>query len=519
MRKFFSLIARNVVYLSIFLMMALIVTITAITFRNQNVMKQTNGHVAEAEMVIRNVEDLWTGVMLMDLGVRGYALTKKEGLLAPFNQAIKANPAYIDTLRRVIKKQNLEPEKLEQYIRLSNNYVETCRQMISMVDQDSLTGFVSILEEDRGLALWQSYYAFSSALIAHETQMKAEAQKSYRAAISSNTILQILLFILGVPSLYIIYYKIRKQASSTRTLLLDLEHNNRKYVFDPGTPVVEDHTAIMDSSISNLKKAAAFIDKITKGEYDAGWPGMDAKNTALNQYGLSGTLINMRDQMKRIKEEDENRIWVTEGLTSFTEIIRQYQEDVNGLCDQAVRFITKYMGAQQGGVFLLQEEEDRQYLEMVACYAFDKKKFMEKRVGLGEGLIGQAFLEGSTMFLKQVPQGYTHITSGLGQATPDCVLIVPMRYNEKMEGVVEIAGFHDWKEHERTFVGKATEYMAASLSSVRSTQKMKILLAQMQSQTEELHAQEEEMRQNMEEMAATNEEMKRNEAAYLKNEI
>ena len=87
------------------------------------------------------------------------------------------------------------------------------------------------------------------------------------------------------------------------------------------------------------------------------------------------------------------------------------------------------------------------------------------------------------------------------------------------EGVVEIAGFNEWKAHERNFIDKATEYMAASLSSVRSTQKMKILFEQMQTQTEELHAQEEEMRQNMEEMAATNEEMKRNEAAYLKNEI
>jgi putative methionine-R-sulfoxide reductase with GAF domain len=454
----------------------------------------------------------------MDLGVRGYALTKKEGLLAPFNQAVRANPAYIDTIRTTIKKQNLEADKLEHYIGLSNNYVQTCRQMINMVDRDSLSGFVRILEEDRGLALWQSYYAFSSALIAYETEMKVGAQKNYRAAVTSNTVWQILLFILGVPSLYVIYYKIRKQAASTRSLLLDLERNNRKYVFDPGTPIVEDHKAIMDSSISNLQKAATFIGKITKGEYDANWPGMNAENSTLNQQGLSGTLINMRDQMKRIKEEDENRIWVTEGLTSFTEIIRKYQEDVTGLCDQAIRFITKYMGAQQGGVFLLQEVDDKQYLEMVACYAFEKKKFVEKRVGLGEGLVGQAFLESSTMFLKQVPAGYTHITSGLGQATPDYLIIVPMRYNEKTEGVVEIAGFNEWREHERTFIDKATEYMAASLSSVRSTQKMKILFEQMQSQTEELHAQEEEMRQNMEEMAATNEEMKRNESAYLKNE-
>jgi putative methionine-R-sulfoxide reductase with GAF domain len=177
------------------------------------------------------------------------------------------------------------------------------------------------------------------------------------------------------------------------------------------------------------------------------------------------------------------------------------------------------MGGQQGGVFLLQEEEDDRYLELIACYAFDKKKFVEKRINVGEGLIGQAYLESNTVVLKQVPKGYTHITSGLGEATPTNILIVPMRYSEKTEGVVEIAGFEEWKDYQRNFMDKATEYMAAALSSVRSTHKMKIVMEQMQTQTEQLHAQEEEMRQNMEELAATNEEMKRKEAEYLKKHL
>lgn len=517
MQKIFSLLKGNIVYASIFLMIALIVLTTFFAFRNQNVMLRTNKSISEADIVLRNVKELWTGINLMDLGVRGYALTKKDGLLGPFEQAVRVNPTYLDTIRIFMDKQKLSTAKLDEYIVLNNNYVQLCRQMIEIVKQDSLKDFVALLEEDRGLALWQAYSGFSADLVKHENSIKQEAEKSYKAAVTGNIVLQILLFIIGIPSLYLIFYRIRKQEANTRTLLLDLEHNNRKYVFDPGTTIVEDLGAIMNTSIENLKNASAFIGKITKGEYDASWPGMNEKNTALNQHNLSGTLIHMRDQMRRIKEEDEHRIWVTEGLTKFTEIIRQYQENVNGLCEQSIRFITKYMDGQQGGVFLLQEEEDDRYLELVACYAFDKKKFVEKRVDIGQGLIGQAFMESSTVVLKEVPKGYTHITSGLGEATPDHILIVPMRYNEKMEGVVEIAGFTEWKEYQRNFMDKATEYMAAALSSVRSTQKMKLVLEQMQTQTEQLHAQEEEMRQNMEELAATNEEMKRKEAEYLKD--
>ncbi|HTF17424.1 MAG TPA: GAF domain-containing protein [Chryseolinea sp.] len=517
MRTFFSSIRGNAVYASI-LLLSIIITLTVFfAFRNQRVMKDTNARIAEADVILRNTKELWNGINLMDLGVRGYALTHKDGLKNPFIQAVKVNRSYIDSIRTFMQRQNLPTEKLEKYVVLNNDYIALCREMIGLVDRDSMSRFTSLLEEDRGLALWLAYSGFSTDLSAHENQIKAVAKTRYQSAVNGNTWIALLLILVGAPSLYIVFYRIRKQAHATRGLLLDLESNNRKYVFDPGGKVEEDHLKIMNISIENLKQAAAFIKKVTNGEFDAAWPGMTTDNAKLNKESLSGTLINMRDQMRRIKEDDENRIWVTEGLAKFTEIIRNHQDDAATLSEQSIRFIAKYMNAQQAAVFLLQEEDDAQFLQLVACYAFDKKKFVEKRVGLGQGIVGQSFLERVPTMLKAVPNGYTHITSGLGEATPSCLLIVPMQYNEQAEGVVEIAGFSEWPEHQRSFLFKATEYMAAALSSVRSTQKMKTLLGQMQEQTETLHAQEEEMRQNMEELAATNEEMKRKESEYLRN--
>lgn len=516
MHRLISLFKGNIVYTSIFLLIGLTVLTTFFALRNQHIMRKTNERIEEADIVLRNVKELWTGINLMDLGVRGYALTKKDGLLSPFDQAIRVNPLYLDSLRTFMKRQQQPIEKLSEYKKLNDGYIQLCRQMIGLSRENNMQEFTALLEEDRGLALWQAYSAFSGELVNFENEQKSKAQKQYQAAVRGNVVLQIFLFVLGIPSLYLIFYRIRKQAVTTNTLLLDLEMNNRKYVFDPGTEMTSDLSTIMNSSIENLKKASAFIGKITKGEFEVTWPGMTDHNVSLNRSNLSGTLMEMRDQMKRIKEQDENRIWITEGLTKFNEIIRQHQDNVNVLCEQAIRFITKYMDAQQGGVFLLQEEENDQYLELIACYAFDKKKFVEKRIEPGEGMIGQAFVERNSVFLKDVPKGYTHITSGLGEATPGNILIVPMQYNEKSEGVVELAGFIEWKDYHLNFIDKATEYMAAALSSVRSTQKMRLVLEQMQLQTEQLRAQEEEMRQNMEELAATNEEMKRKEGEYLK---
>jgi putative methionine-R-sulfoxide reductase with GAF domain len=416
-----------------------------------------------------------------------------------------------------MKKHEVPTDNFEKYGQAFNDYVTFSRQMIELATIDSMGLFQDLLRENRGLTVSKAHEDFSVDLIAHENTLKKQAGARYDSALNSNIIIQILLLIIGAPCLFLIYYRIRREEGHQQALLVNLEKNNRQFVFDPGTPLAEDAAEILDSSIRNIKDASDFIKKITTGNFGATWPGMNKENTPLNKENLSGTLMDMRDQMKRIQDEDRTRIWTTEGLTKFTEIIRQHQDDAKTLADQASRFLVRYMNAQQGAVFVLQEDlEENEYLELSACYAFDKKKFMEKKIDIGEGMIGQVFLEGSTVVLKDVPTGYTHITSGLGDATPTCVLIVPMKYNEKTEGVFEIAGFEEWEEYQRSFIEKATEYMAAALSAVRSTQKMKTLLEQMQTQTQQLHAQEEEMRQNMEELAATNEEMKRKESEYLK---
>jgi putative methionine-R-sulfoxide reductase with GAF domain len=75
-----------------------------------------------------------------------------------------------------------------------------------------------------------------------------------------------------------------------------------------------------------------------------------------------------------------------------------------------------------------------------------RRNLFEKRVDIGEGLIGQAFLERSTVVLKDVPKGYTHITSGLGEDNSKQCVDCANDIQRKTEGVVEIAGFEEWIE-------------------------------------------------------------------------
>jgi PAS domain S-box-containing protein len=179
------------------------------------------------------------------------------------------------------------------------------------------------------------------------------------------------------------------------------------------------------------------------------------------------------------------------------------------LCDGLIVFICKYVGANQGAIFLKDEDEKEKCLVMTSCYAWSRKKHLERKVPEGHGLVGQTWLEGEMVYLTDVPSDYIHITSGLGEANPNCLVLLPLKFNQEVFGILEIASFKKFQEHELQFLKKLSDAMGVTLASESLNQNTKRLLEQTQQQAEQLRAQEEEMRQNMEELFATQEEISR----------
>ena len=248
------------------------------------------------------------------------------------------------------------------------------------------------------------------------------------------------------------------------------------------------------------------------------------KNNLNSEYNLLGpndslgnSLLNMRESLKYVaieqakrKEEDERQNWINSGLAKFSDILRQNNNDLNLLSDNVLENLLDYLNANQGGLFILSDDkQDEPLLELVSAHAFNRKKFKKKTILIGEGLVGNCAVEKKTVYLKEIPENYVEITSGLGNASPRSLLIIPLKLEDKIFGVLEIASFNEFKEYEIGFVEKIGENIASTLSSVKNSIRTNQLLEQSQQQSEEMLAQEEEMRQNMEEMQATQEEMAR----------
>ncbi|MGD1895001.1 MAG: GAF domain-containing protein, partial [Cyclobacteriaceae bacterium] len=137
---------------------------------------------------------------------------------------------------------------------------------------------------------------------------------------------------------------------------------------------------------------------------------------------------------------------------------------------------------------------------------------------IGDGPLAQTYPEKESSYFTNLPQDYVSITSGLGEATPRALLIMPLMINEEVEGVLELASLREFKPHEIEFIQTLGENIAATLRNGRINDQTKILLEESQQQAEEMRAQEEEMRQNMEELQATQEQSERLRAELEENE-
>lgn len=337
-------------------------------------------------------------------------------------------------------------------------------------------------------------------------------------------ILQVLLVTAGLPLLFLLLRRSHNVDQRLTLVTNGLLDNSTKFVFNSGEKLnAQGPESVQAHLISNLKKVRDFVTSISDGNDNITWEGFNDQNKDLNRETIAGALLHMRDQMQRVKEEDKIRIWTTEGLSKFSEIIRTHQDDFEKLSQTLISNVVKYAGAKVGGLFILEEEEgtNQSCLMLRACYAYERKKHLTKKVEIGEGVIGQCYLEGETVYLAKVPNNYLSITSGLGDANPSSLLVIPLKTNDKIEGVLELASLKPFDAHEINFLEKLGELLASSIVTVRTGEKTARLLQISQEQAEEMRAQEEEMRQNMEELEATQEQMNRtmSELASLRDNL
>ncbi len=515
MKKFFKkLLTNQAVKVTLSLIITLILIDTFLTYRYKLALNQNIEIQRKLDEIAARKGTIIADLNTLDMSLRGYLLVQNEAFLDTYERIKGQSRPTMSYLDAALPGIGIPTTALTDMNKMLDNYFTLMDELVMLAKSGNMESALKILKEDHGTAVWQTYVKLSEVVDPVIQQQKTEAEGTYKDLLNMSLIFQFILFIIGIPTLiYTIINHSKSQKKRTNLFRL-LDKQNRTLIFDSNKKAdIEDEDSVIEDIITNLTKAANFIKSIAKGEYDVKWEGFSAAGDDVNKENISSELLIMRDEMKKKREEGIRQQWVSEGLNRVSEIIRDNQTNFELLCEKTVSFIVKYMKAQQGGLFVLNDEDESDpHISLVSCYAFDKKKFVTKRIEIGEGVLGQVFLEGEPVHLKEVPKDYVKITSGLGESNPRCVTIYPMKHNESVVALIEIASFQEYDQYALDFLANACRSIAASIMALQSSVKTKMLLEKSQQQAEEMRSQEEEMRQNMEELEATQEEMKRRES-------
>lgn len=232
-----------------------------------------------------------------------------------------------------------------------------------------------------------------------------------------------------------------------------------------------------------IQEALQFIRKI--GEKD-----FSMQLEYLNpQEGLGKSLIEMREQLQQISEEETNRNWTVTGITKFSDLLRDNQNaELSEIGYLFIRDLVNHVGANQGAVYIINNEaKPRPVVECVAAYAYSRRKFLQKTFEMQEGLVGRCIMDNEVIYIDDIPENYIQITSGLGEALPRSIILAPIRVNEITYGVVELAAMKKFAKHEIDFVKEVSEDLGSTVAN-----------AQINKQTRELSAKANEIRQELE---------------------
>lgn len=264
----------------------------------------------------------------------------------------------------------------------------------------------------------------------------------------------------------------------------------------------------LNQLMTTLNETANFAKKMGQGDFLASYNALSTKDV------LGNALIDMKNNLLKAQEQEDIRNlerkklnWSQEGIALLGEVLRKSTENFEEYLFNIISSVVSYLKAAQGGIFLLNEDNpDEVFLELRMAYAYNKRKVLDAKIKIGESLVGRCFQEQELIYLTNLPEGYTLITSGLGDHDPKSLLLLPLMFENESLGVIEIASLHTFADFEMDFLRSIGERIASSISIALKNVKTKELLEKYQIQSDEIEQRERALQENLLELQKVQEE-------------
>ncbi|NGN94749.1 HAMP domain-containing protein [Nocardioides sp. KC13] len=221
---------------------------------------------------------------------------------------------------------------------------------------------------------------------------------------------------------------------------------------------------------------------------------------------LKDNLNEMIDSLRETTKANEDQDWLKTNLARFTGHM-QGGRDLLEVARLIVSELTPLVGAQQGSIFLTDQTSEQsgpKVLRRIASYGYQPSPEVPDVFALGEGLVGQAAYDRQPIVVRDVPSDFLRISSGHGSASPASIVVLPVAFEEKVIGVVELASFRPFSAVHMQFLEQLAESIGVSLNAIMASSRTEELLVESQRLAAELQDKQDEGARQQVELQQTN---------------
>ena len=241
-----------------------------------------------------------------------------------------------------------------------------------------------------------------------------------------------------------------------------------------------------------LQEISGVAEKLATGDLSVSLPSLNRRD----EIGvLTQTFNQMISNLRDTTRKNNEQTWLKSNVAKFSHML-QGQRNLEIVSKLLLSELAPLVGAQQGVFYLMDSVNNQSVLKLLSSYAYQERKHLANQFRLGEGLVGQCALEKEKILLTEIPGDYIKITSGLGEATPLNVIVLPVLFERQVTAVIELASFQRFSEIHLTLLEQLTESIGVVLNMIASDMRTEDLLKQSQSLTEELQSQQEELQES-----------------------
>ncbi|MCE9670772.1 HAMP domain-containing protein [Myxococcus stipitatus] len=253
---------------------------------------------------------------------------------------------------------------------------------------------------------------------------------------------------------------------------------------------------------SQLRAISDVATAVTKGDLTRSITVVAEGEVAALKDNINQMIVNLRETTQKNQEQD----WLKTNLAKFSGMM-QGQKSLDAVSRLIMSELTPLVSAHHGAFFLMDTDSGTPVLKLTSTYAYRERKHIANRFRLGEGLVGQCALERKTILLTQVPADYITISSGLGEAAPLNIIVLPVLFEGEVKAVIELASFHPFSTIHQLFLDQLTESIGVVLNMIMANMRTEQLLQQSQGLTQELQSQSKELTQQQDALKRSNSEL------------